>query len=298
MYKCKKINHKGELFTMNKLFLILFSAFLTVSALANEAPAAAPAAYVPGVVNVKDSLNLRTAPGLKSFVVGSVPDKTVLKITRVTGSWLEVEAPETLKIYISEVRIRKDGTLAGEVNMRNAMDSRAPSLGILPKGTKVERTDERRNGWVRIKVPAGVKVYAAAFFVKYDYRAFDEKGNIAGTAPEKEAEKKEVNETPEEKNAPEEEKKTEEKSDVKTEQHDEAIEVEGVLTRWKYATTKETGYVLLSDVNGYNNAFVFADDETLLSANENKRVKVSGKNTGKFGGNGVIMVKVESITVL
>ena len=84
----------------------------------------------------------------------------------------------------------------------------------------------------------------------------------------------------------------------KAEKPAETVEVEGILTKWKYATTKETGYVLLSHVNGYNNAFVFADDETLLSANENKKVKVTGKNTGKFGGNGVIMVKVESITVL
>lgn len=280
---------------MNKPVLMLFAALLSLSVLGNEAPAAAQVTSVPGVVNVKDSLNLRSAPGLKSFVVGSVPDKTVLKITRVQGSWLEVEAPETLKIYISEVRIRKDGTLSGEVNMRTAMDSRSPSLGLLPKGTKVEKTDERRNGWVRIKVPAGVKVYAAAFFVKYDYRAFDEKGNIHGTTPPAEAEKEEIKE---EKKVEKTEEKPAEKVEEKAEKPAETVEVEGILTKWKYATTKETGYVLLSHVNGYNNAFVFADDETLLSANENKKVKVTGKNTGKFGGNGVIMVKVESITVL
>ncbi len=280
---------------MNKPVLMLFAALLSLSVLGNEAPAAAQVTSVPGVVNVKDSLNLRSAPGLKSFVVGSVPDKTVLKITRVQGSWLEVEAPETLKIYISEVRIRKDGTLSGEVNMRTAMDSRSPALGILPKGTKVEKTDERRNGWVRIKVPAGVKVYAAAFFVKYDYRAFDEKGNIHGSTPPAEAEKEEVKE---EKKVEKTEEKPAEKVEEKAEKPAETVEVEGILTKWKYATTKETGYVLLSHVNGYNNAFVFADDETLLSANENKKVKVTGKNTGKFGGNGVIMVKVESITVL
>ena len=273
---------------MNKLFLAVFSAVFAFSGWANETPAT-----VPGTVNVSSDspLNLRLAPGLNSPVVGKVADKTVLNILRVQGSWLEVEAPETLKIYISEVRVRKDGTLAGDVNMRSAMDAKAPCLGVLPRGTKVEKTDERRNGWVRIKVPAGVKVYAAAFFVKYDYRKFDEKGNvITGKAPEKAPEK-----AVEASEKVVEEKKEEVKSDAVT---GETVEVEGVLTKWKYASTKETGYVLLSHVNGYNNAFIFSDDEALLAAHENKKVKITGKNAGKFGENGVIIVKVDAIVVL
>jgi hypothetical protein len=76
------------------------------------------------------------------------------------------------------------------------------------------------------------------------------------------------------------------------------IELEGILSKWKFATTKETSYVLLSAPDGFNLGFVFADDPAVLSANENKQVKVSGKYTGRFGNNGAVIVKVVSITVL
>ena len=273
---------------MNKLFLVLFAAVLSISVMGETA-----SVTVPGTVNVggDSPLNLRLAPGLNSPVVGKVANKSELRICRVVGSWLEVEAPENLKIYVSEVRIGKDGVLIGELNMRSAMDVKAPCLGVLPKGTKVEKMDEGRNGWVRIKVPAGVKVYAAAFFVKYDYRKFDAKGNVITAPAAKAPQSVEKPETPAE-------KKEENAAEKKDAAAAETVQVEGVLTKWKYAESKETAFALLSYANGYCNAFVYSDDEAGLAANENKKIKVSGKVTGKVGENGTIIVKVDTITVL
>ena len=278
---------------MNKLFFALLAA-------ASVAAGAAETAAVSGTVNA-DLLNLRLGPGLQNPVVGKIADKTEVKIYRVVNNWVEIGAPENLSVYVSVARIGKDGVLSGELNMRTAMSVKAPCLGTLPKGTVVRKMDERRNGWVRIAVPesAGVRVYAAAFLVKYDPSKFDENGNVIVPGAEK-TEKAAAAETP----APVKEKAAaaETPAPVKEEKAAPAVNddvtLEGILTKWKFGTTKETSYVLLSAPNGFNLGFVFADDPALLSANENKKVKVSGKYTGRFGNNGAVIVKVASITVL
>ena len=278
---------------MNKLFFALLAA-------ASVAAGAAETAVVSGTVNA-DLLNLRLGPGLQNPVVGKIADKTEVKIYRVVNNWVEIGAPENLSVYVSEARIGKDGVLSGELNMRTAMSVKAPCLGTLPKGTVVRKMDERRNGWVRIAVPesAGVRVYAAAFLVKYDPSKFDENGNVIVPGAEK-TEKAAAAETP----APVKEKAAaaETPAPVKEEKAAPAVNddvtLEGILTKWKFGTTKETSYVLLSAPNGFNLGFVFSDDPALLSANENKKVKVSGKYTGRFGNNGAVIVKVASITVL
>ena len=278
---------------MNKLFFALLAA-------ASVAAGAAETAAVSGTVNA-DLLNLRLGPGLQNPVVGKIADKTEVKIYRVVNNWVEIGAPENLSVYVSVARIGKDGVLSGELNMRTAISVKAPCLGTLPKGTVVRKMDERRNGWVRIAVPesAGVRVYAAAFLVKYDPSKFDENGNVIVPGAEK-TEKAAAAETP----APVKEKAAaaETPAPVKEEKAAPAVNddvtLEGILTKWKFGTTKETSYVLLSAPNGFNLGFVFADDPALLSANENKKVKVSGKYTGRFGNNGAVIVKVASITVL
>lgn len=299
-------NLKGGLITMKKA-IISFFAVLSIAATA-AAPIqkdSAEVVSVPGKVNA-DKLNLRLGPGVKNPVVGSVPVNTELKIMRVTGSWVEVAAPDTLKIYVSEARINQDGTLAGELNMRCAMDVKSPSLGILPKGTKVERMDERRNGWVRIKVPAGVKVYAAAFFVNFDTSKFDEKGMIIGVpaaaVPEKSVPELTPPATPAA--APAEKAVLQEAANpAKAEPEKvvpaaETVEVSGVLTKWEHSSAKETAYALLDAPDGLNLAFVTADDTSVLNNALNKKVRIVGKSAGKFGNSGVTVVKTETITIL
>ena len=274
----------------------------------------AAAALPTGKVNA-DKLNLRLGPGVVHPVVGSIPLDSEVTIIRVMNSWLEIKAPATLTAYVSEARINADGTLAGELNMRSKMDVKSPCLGTLPKGTKVERLEKRANGWVQIKIPesAGVKVYAAGFFVNYKSSDFDEKGNPVGCiVPEvekkaaAEPETTAKNDAPAVKadKAPASEKKepaapaAEKDVTAETEKKSvEKIELQGFLVKWKYSETPETAYALLTGKDGFNQAFVTGDAGTLAGA-ENKQVKISGTAAGRFGNNGAIIIKADTIAAL
>lgn len=300
-----------------KSVISVFSMFLAVAAFA---------ALPQGKVNA-DKVNLRMGPGLKHPVAGTLANGQQVEICRINGSWLELSVPETLTAYVSEARINGDGTLSGELNMRTKMSTSSPILGVLPKGTKVERLNKRANGWVQIKVPAssGVKVYAASFLVNYNPAEFDEDGRpvsekAAVKTEEKaaEPEKKDLPAEAKEEKAAEvkaesektvsvpaevvKEKTVEEKKVVKAEEKAQAvpekIELQGILVKWKYSTSPETAYALLTDKDGFNQAFVTADDAALLARAENKLVKVSGVSAGRYGNNGAIILKANVITVL
>lgn len=261
------------------------------------------AAAPKGTVNA-DKVNLRLGPGLTHPVVGSLANGQSVEINKVIGSWLELAVPETLTAYVNEARINHDDTLNGELNMRTKMSTTAPILGVLPKGTKVKRLNKRANGWVQIVVPADskVKVYVASFLINYNASEFDEKGNPIVPWVEKKAE-------PEKKEVPEEVEpavpaaapaveKAPEKAPEKAAVSAEKLEMQGVLVKWKYSSSPETAYALLTERDGFNQAFVTADDAALLARAENKLVKVSGVSAGRFGKNGAIILKAQIITVL
>ncbi|MBE6378241.1 MAG: hypothetical protein E7051_05410 [Lentisphaerae bacterium] len=282
---------KEILLKMKRIVICLLTVF--ASFLLTAAP--------KGTVN-GDKVNLRQGAGLKFPVVGRVVNGQSVEITRVIGSWLEIAVPENLTAYVSEARINPDGTLSGELNMRTAMSSSAPILGVLPKGTKVERLDKRANGWVKIKVPAssGVKVYLAAFLVTYNSAEFDEKGNpVSAQKPAEVKPAEKAPEAPAEK--PAEVKPAEKPAEVKPaveKKPAEKLELQGVLVKWKYSTVPETAYALLTEKDGFNQAFVTASDSALLVKAENKKVKVSGVSAGRYGDNGAIILKADVISVL
>ena len=177
----------------------IFSSLIALSALTLAANAS-----VKGKVNVTDFLNVRQGPGLRYAVTGRLNPDQEVEIFRIADNWLEIKAPETLKIYVSEARIDAEGKLTGELNMRSRMDSTAPSYGVLGKGSVVKRLPERRNGWVRIVPPENLKVYVAAICVNFDRSKFDEKGLPQGSvkAEETKAEEKKVEENKTETAAP------------------------------------------------------------------------------------------------
>lgn len=287
---------------MKKIFVY----FLLVSAAALTAATALP----KGVVNA-DKVNLRLGAGLNHPVVGSLKNGQRVEISKIHGSWLELVVPETLTAYVNEARINSDGTLNGELNMRTKMSTTAPIIGVLPKGAKVKRLDKRANGWVQIVVPAeaDVKVYVASFLVNFNAADFNENGNPVydpeksavpdvEKTPEKPAEKpaeKAVEKAPEKAPAT---VPAVEKAVEKAPAPAEKVELQGVLIKWKYSSSQETAYALLTERDGFNQAFITADDATLLARAENKPVKVSGVSAGRFGKNGAIILKAHTITVL
>ena len=181
---------------MKKLFSIMIAASAclltaqTTAAPQEQTAAAAPAqpVTIKGKVNVSDFLNVRLGPGLRHPVTGRLNPDQEIEIIRIAGSWLEIKAPENLKIYVSEARVNLEGKLSGELNMRSRMDAAAPSYGLLPAGTVVKRLPERRNGWLRIAPPEDLKVYVAAICVTYDHAKFDSNGLPLSAAAETKAE--------------------------------------------------------------------------------------------------------------
>ena len=285
---------------MKKLFLLLSAVAISSLYAAESVP---EAATVKGTVNVSDFLNVRLGPGLRHPVTGRLNGGQEVEITRISGNWLELKAPENLKIYVSEARVNAEGILTGELNMRSRMDVSAPTYGILPKGTAVKRLDERRNGWVRIAPPADLKVYVAAICVKFDRSKFDEKGSIAAVAaseskavvpakaPEAEV-KAEVPET-----------KAEVKAEVKVETAPETAKLvakpgdsvpipetataaplksmTGVAVKWQYAKSEETAIAFLDQPNGKNQAFITGktpeiQKELLTLVDSGKKFEVRG----------------------
>ena len=297
---------------MKKLFLLLSAAAIsTVCA----AEAASEAATVKGQVNVSDFLNVRLGPGLRHPVTGRLNPGQEVEIIRISGNWLELKAPENLKIYVSEARVNAEGKLTGELNMRSRMDVSAPSYGILPRDSVVKRLDERRNGWVRIVPPADLKVYVAAICVKFDRSKFDEKGLIstdAGT-PEVKAEVSDVK-APEAKAEVPDAKAPEVKAEVSDAKAPEAkVEAKagevpetsgvvqkaeapsipetataaplksmtGIAVKWQYAKSEDTTIAFLDQPNGKNQAFITGktpemQKELLTLVDSGKKFEISG----------------------
>ena len=295
---------------MKKLFLLLLAS--AIPALWAETPFPETPS-VKGKVNVSDFLNVRLGPGLRHPVTGRLKADQEVEILRIAENWLEIKAPETLKIYVSEARIDAEGKLTGELNMRSRMDVTAPSYGLLGTGSIVKRLPERRNGWVRIVPPANLKVYVAAICVTFDRSKFNEKGLPQGTGETVKAEeaKAETNAAPapeakaETNAAPAPEAKAEAKSEtpvapapeVKAETQAVPVKVEvtevkpaaeitlaGVVVKWKFAKTPETALAFLDSPDGKNQAFVTGStpelqEQLTKSADSGKRITVKGSYT-------------------
>lgn len=256
---------------MNKLFL----GVLTAASVCFFASGAT------GKVNV-DKLNMRIGAGLETPVAGHLPQGAEVTILREVGNWLEIAAPASMKVYISEARVNPDGSLTGELNMRTAMSSSAPILGVLPKGAKVQRMDERKNGWVRIAPPKTIKVYVASFCVDYDKNAFP-----AAAAESKPAEAKTPEKAPEVKPA--------ETKPATAAEKTEKVTMTGVLARWKYTGSDVSDaptHALLDAPKGRCIGFVSASGAVKLEPWEEQRIRLTGTVVGRTAA-GMPIIKAE-----
>lgn len=243
---------------MKKWFLLLSVAAVSILG-ASPVP---KQLTVKGQVNVADFLNVRLGPGLRHPVTGRLKAGQEVEITKVMGNWLELKAPETLKVYVSEARVNVEGKLTGELNMRSRMDVASPSYGILPKDSVVKRLDERRNGWVRIAPPESIRVYVAAICVSFDRNKFDGNGLIiAEKAPEIKTDAN-VEKAPEAnvEKAPETAKLVAKPGDAVPIPETAAAApkkyLSGIAVKWQYSKTPETAVAFLDQPNGTNQAFI------------------------------------------
>lgn len=139
-------------------------------------------------------LNVRIKPTIKAPKAGTLLKGERVRITAEENSWFEIEAPESLKLYVSEVYL-VNGKLTNSVNLRTGRDAKSPSFGLLPAGTELKAVEENSKfGWIRVKAPAGIKVYAYKDYISPDAKESKEEVNTAEAAPEKKAEAAKVEE--------------------------------------------------------------------------------------------------------
>ncbi len=159
MYRISDV--KSILFTevfMKKMTLLSLLAGGVLSLFAAES--------VPGRVTA-DRLNLRFAPELKSPVALRVDKDATLQLYGIKGQWLEVGAPESLKIYVSEAYIANGKTIKA-IRMQSDKSATSHCLGVLPAGSEVKLIDDRGYGWVRIAPTESIRLYTAKMYVEFD----------------------------------------------------------------------------------------------------------------------------------
>ena len=138
-------------------------------------------------------LNVRIKPSIKAVRAGVLVKGERVKVTKEEGFWAEIEAPASLKFYVSEVYL-VNGKLTNQVNLRTARDHKSPSFGLLAAGTRLEPAEkESKYGWLQVKAPAGTKVYAFKEYLAFDAKtapAAAEEVKDVPAAPEKKADEK------------------------------------------------------------------------------------------------------------
>ena len=273
--------------TMRKIFIS--AAFFCLAATLS-------ASGVTGKITAT-SLNLRIQPTLKASVAGKIKNGQEITITGRKGSWLEIIAPESVKVYISEAYI-SGGKVITDIAMYAGMSVKAPKLGIITKGTEVKSLNERKWGWIRIAPPANLKVYAAATYVDYDKEAVDKLVSAAAEVKKAEAKQKVKAEV-----------KAEAKQEVKAEikpvakpaavsreirpddprvqalkaynidvlkAKPETVTLQGVMLRIPDSRNIATNFALGS-VKGQNLGFICVEAEGMVSPFLDQQVKITGR---------------------
>ena len=145
------------------LYIFLFSAVMLFAADAEKKADDNTNATVSA-----SRLNLRMKPTIKSPKAGSLVRGERVRVTGKDGAWVELAAPASLKLYVSEVYLI-NGKLTNATNLRAGRSAEAPSFGVLPAGTSLKTTAQAdRYGWVQVVPPENIKVYAYSDYITCD----------------------------------------------------------------------------------------------------------------------------------
>ena len=162
------------------LFFAIFSVAILVAA---EKTETAPANKSNATVSAS-RLNVRMKPTIKSPKAGTLLKGERIQVIGKEGAWVEIAAPQTLKLYVSEVYLI-NGKLVNATNLRAGRSASAPSFGVLPAGTVLKAVGASdRYGWIQVEPPQDIKVYAYS-----DYITLDNTAVLETKAAEKEVQK-------------------------------------------------------------------------------------------------------------
>ncbi len=156
------------------LALSIFIAANTVqTALANPDPAAAeqitqepPPPPRHGIVTA-DVLNVRARPGTSYEVVCKLHQGDEVVVVEEQGDWLGILAPVQADAWCAVRFLNDQGrAVADKVLVRSGPGVTFSDYAQLAEGRLVERIGRPRNGWQRIRPPAGAVVWVGRAFVE------------------------------------------------------------------------------------------------------------------------------------
>ena len=135
-------------------------------------PAAAPetsAVETAGTVSGA-AVNVRSGPGTQFGVVTTLKQGDEVKIEATQTGWLSIAWPENASLWISKEGAQVKGseaTLRVAGVLHGTASNKGEPVSKLEPGTKLSVLEER-NGWLKVKAPATLRVFISAKFVSTD----------------------------------------------------------------------------------------------------------------------------------
>lgn len=113
-----------------------------------------------------DRVNLRSAAGMPSEVVGQVNKGDLLELQgNVSDPWVKVTPPQSVDLWISSQFVENGVIVGNRVRVRAGSSVNYKDVGIVEKGTKVE-VRGKVGDWVKIAPPKTTAVWITNSYVK------------------------------------------------------------------------------------------------------------------------------------
>lgn len=113
-----------------------------------------------------DKVNLRSAAGMPSDVVGQVNSGDLLELQgNVTDPWVKVTPPQSVDLWVSSQYVENGVITGNRVRVRAGASVNYRDVGIVEKGTKVE-VRGKVGDWTKIAPPKTTGVWITNAYVK------------------------------------------------------------------------------------------------------------------------------------
>lgn len=113
-----------------------------------------------------DKVNLRSAAGMPSDVVGQVNKGDLLELQgSVADPWVKVTPPKSVDLWVSSQYVENGVVVGNRVRVRAGASVNYKDVGIIEKGTKVE-VRGKVGDWTKIAPPSTTSVWITNAYVK------------------------------------------------------------------------------------------------------------------------------------